>query len=161
MDNSKFAELAEDSKCPVDGNVVWMDFIACALHSTQWKWMAIEPAFETMFYNELLNYRIFMNYHDLWVDAKVKKIPVDKRNEKDTRIYESKAPDFELYWDIQIDSAKYALRRLEEFSMTYPLHIWLLLYQEREKFYRDKHLSPIVTIFYSLSEKLQNVQLPN
>ncbi|MBQ5945081.1 hypothetical protein IJL65_01425 [bacterium] len=59
--------------------------------------MAIEPAFETMFYNELLNYRIFMNYHDLWVDAKVKKMTVDKRNEKSTRIYESKAPDFELY----------------------------------------------------------------
>lgn len=161
MDNSKFAELAENSKCPTDGNVVGMDFIACALHSTQWKWMAIEPAFETMFYNELLNYRIFMNYHDLWIDSKVKKMAVDKRNEKSTRIYESKAPDFQLYWDIQIDSARYALRRLEDFSMTYPLHIWLLLYQEREKNYRDKHLSPIVTIFYSLSEKLQNVQLPN
>ena len=161
MDNSKFAELAEDSKCPAGGNMVWMDFIACALHSSQWKWMAIEPAFETMLYNELLNYRIFMNYHDLWIESKVKKMAVDKRNEKNMRIYESKAPDFQLYWDIQVDSTRYALRRLEDFSMTYPLHIWLLLYQEREKNYRDKHLSPIVTIFYSLSEKLKNVQLPN
>lgn len=161
MDNSKFAELAGDSKCPESGNMVWMDFIACALHSTQWKWMAIEPAFETMIYNELLNYSIFMDYHDSWIESKVKKMAVDKRNEKSTRIYESKAPDFQLYWDIQIDSTRYALRKLEDFSMTYPLHIWLLLYQEREKNYRDKHLSPIVTIFYSLSEKLQNVQLPN
>ena len=161
MDNSKFAELAEASKCPADGNMVWMDFIACALHSTQWKSTAIEPAFETMLYNELLHYRIFMNYHDLWIEEKIKKMAVDKRSEKSIRIYESKASDFYLYGDIQIDSVRYALRRLEDFSMTYPLHIWLLLYQEREKNYRDKHLSPIVTIFYSLSEKLQNVQLPS
>jgi hypothetical protein len=57
--------------------------------------MAIEPAFETMFYNELLNYSIFMNYHSLWIEGKVKKMAVDKRNEKSIRIYESKAPDFE------------------------------------------------------------------
>ncbi len=86
---------------------------------------------------------------------------VNKDNEKNIRIYESRAPDFQFYWDIQLDSAKFALRRFEDFAMTYPLHIWLLLYQERVKEYRDKYLSPIVTIFYSLSEKLQNVQLPN
>lgn len=160
MDNTKFAELAEDSGCPITGSMVWMDFIACALHSTQWKWMSIEPAFETMFYNELLSYRIFMSYHSLWIENKVKRMAVNKDNEKNIRIYESKGPDFELYWNIQLDSARFALRELENFSMTYPLHIWLLLYQEREKNYRDKYLSPIVTIFYSLSEKLQNVQLP-
>ena len=161
MDNTKFAELAENSGCPVSANMVWMDFIACALHSTQWKWMAIEPAFETMFYNELLNYRVFMNYHSLWSENKVKKIAADKRNEKEVRINESKSPDFEFYWNIQLDAARFALRRLEDFSMTYPLHIWLLLYQERSKNYRDNYLSPIVTLFYSLSEKLQNVQFPN
>ena len=160
IDNSKFADLAEDSWCPVAENLVWMDFIACSLHSTQWKWMAIEPAFETMFYNELLNYRIFMDYHGLRIEEKVKKMPVDKSNEKIVRIFESKSPDFQLYWNIQLDSARFSLRKLEEFSMLYPLHIWLLLYQEREKFYRDDYLSPIVTLFYSLSEKLQNVQLP-
>ena len=160
MDNTKFAELAENSGCPVSANMVWMDFIACALHSTQWKWMAIEPAFETMFYNELLNYRVFMNYHSLWSENKVKKIAADKRNEKEVRINESKSPDFEFYWNIQLDAARFALRRLEDFSMTYPLHIWLLLYQERSKNYRDNYLSPIVTLFYSLSEKLQNVQFP-
>ena len=161
IDNSKFAELAENSDCPITGNMVGMDFIACALHSTQWKWMAIEPAFETMFYNELMSYRIFMKYHSIWIEDKVKGMAVDKDSEKSVRIYESKDPDFQLYWDIQLDSAKFALHKLEDFAMTYPLHIWLLLYQEKEKEYRDKYLSPIVTIFYSLSEKLQNVQLPN
>jgi hypothetical protein len=91
----------------------------------------------------------------------VKKMASDKRDEKSIRMNESKAPDFQSYWNIQLDAAKFALRRLEDFSMTYPLHIWLLLYQERSKNYRDNYLSPIVTLFYSLSEKLQNVQLPN
>jgi hypothetical protein len=59
--------------------------------------MAIEPAFETMFYNELLNYRIFMDYHGLRIEEKVKKMPVDKSNEKIVRIFESKSPDFQLY----------------------------------------------------------------
>jgi hypothetical protein len=85
----------------------------------------------------------------------------DRSNEKSIRMTDSKSPDFQLYWNIQLDSARFALHRLEDFSMTYPLHIWLLLYQEREKEYRDHYLSPIVTLFYSLSEKLQNVQLPN
>lgn len=161
LDNSKFAELAEDSGCQPTENMVWMDFIACALHGSQWRWSSIEPAFETMFYNELQNYRIFMKYHELWIEDKIKKMAVDKRNEKSIRMFESKASDFQLYWNIQVDAAKFALRRLEDFSMTYPLHIWLLAYQEREKLYRDKYLSPIITIFYSLSEKLQNVQLPN
>ena len=29
------------------------------------------------------------------------------------------------------------------------------------KYFMDKNLSPIITLFNSLSEKLQNVQLPN
>ena len=160
IDNSKLAELANDSGCSSTGDVVWVDFIACALHSTQWKWMAIEPAFETMIYNELLNYRTFINYHSLWVENRVNKMSLAKDNEKSIRIYESKGPDLQQYWDIEHDALKFALHKLEDFSMTYPLHIWLLLYQEREKKYRNSYLSPIVTIFYSLSEKLQNVQLP-
>jgi len=62
---------------------------------------------------------------------------------------------------MQLEAANQTLRSFEDFNMTYPLHIWLLLYQERVTNFRDKFLSPIVTIFYSLSEKLQNVQEPN
>jgi hypothetical protein len=59
--------------------------------------MAIEPAFETMFYNELLSYRVFMNYHTLRIEDKVKKMASDKRDEKSIRMNESKAPDFQSY----------------------------------------------------------------
>jgi hypothetical protein len=82
------------------------------------------------------------------------------RQQKDVQRYLSKALDFQWYANIQIDATKQALRRFEDFNMSYPLHIWLLLYQENIHKFRDKNLSPIVTLFYSLSEKLQNVQLP-
>jgi hypothetical protein len=45
--------------------------------------------------------------------------------------------------------------------MTYPLHIWILLLQEKWEKFRNFSLSPEITLFYSLSEKLQNAQLPN
>jgi hypothetical protein len=85
----------------------------------------------------------------------------EKRNEKDVKKFEDKALDFQWYAGLQTEATKYALRWLVDFNMTYPFHIWLLLYQESIKDFRDKHLSPIVTLFYSLSEKLQNVQLTN
>ena len=60
----------------------------------------------------------------------------------------------------KIEAFKQTISDMEDISMTYPLHIGLLLYQERLKNYRNNYLSPVVTVFYSLSEKLQNVQIP-
>jgi hypothetical protein len=85
----------------------------------------------------------------------------EKRDQKDVKRFEGKSLDFQWYAGLQMEATKYALRWFVDFNMTYPFHIWLLLYQEIMKDFRDKHLSPIVTLFYSLSEKLQNVQLPN
>jgi hypothetical protein len=62
---------------------------------------------------------------------------------------------------MQIDATKWAQREFEEFSMTYPIHIWLLLNIERTEKFRNFGLSPEITLFYSLSEKLKNVQLPS
>jgi hypothetical protein len=62
---------------------------------------------------------------------------------------------------LQIEAATQTLHNFVEMNMTYPLHIWLLLYQEKIREYRNKFLPPVVKQFYSLSEKLQNVQLPD
>jgi hypothetical protein len=35
INNSELATMAENTGCPEDGNFVGLDFIACALHSTQ------------------------------------------------------------------------------------------------------------------------------
>lgn len=160
INNSELADIALKKKCPKNVNMAWADFVACALHSSQWEWAAITPSFVTLLYNEMVNYRIFQQYVNMWIKKKALAM-AGKFDERDINRFEGKSLDFQWYAGLQIEATKYALRWLVDFNMTYPFHIWLLLYQEIMKDFRDKHLSPIVTIFYSLSEKLQNVQLPN
>lgn len=163
INNSELADIAlNKKKCQKNANAVWADFVACALHSSQAEWAAITPSFITLVYNEMMNYRVFQQYVKSWISERAKVMDKDEqRDKKDIKRFEEKASDFQWYAGLQMEATKYALRWLVDFNMTYPFHIWLLLYQEIMKDFRDKHLSPIVTLFYSLSEKLQNVQLPN
>ena len=74
--------------------------------------------------------------------------------------YEVNIQDFQKYSDMQIEAFKMVQNNLEEFSMTYPLHVWILLYAEKVEKFRNNSLSKVISLFYSLSEKLQNVQEP-
>ena len=80
--------------------------------------------------------------------------------EKNMRVLQSEISDFKQYFNTQIEASKLAQRNFEEFNMTYPLNIWTLLYMEKAENFRNNNLSKIITSFYSLSEKLQNVQVP-
>lgn len=157
LDNSKLAKMAEESWCPSDKVIVWTDFVACALHSSQWNWSSSSPEFLTLFYNEIMNYRIFVTYYYNWIQVKIKD---QKLGQEEKDRWQTKAEDIQFIADLQIKAAKETLRSFEELNMTYPLHIWLLLYQEKLREFRNKYLPSIVQQFYSLSEKLQNVQLP-
>ena len=152
INNDKLSDLSNDSWCSLTWNFVGVDFIACALHGSQWRWLSLTPSFL-----KLLHYRLFLAYYKDWIVAKNKKNVWDGTRD----VFLSKLWDFQQYADMQVEASNQTLRSFEDFNMTYPLHIWLLLYQEKMKNFRDKHLSPIATIFYSLSEKLQNVQEPN
>jgi len=157
INNDKLSNIAKDSWCPMIWSFSGVDFVACALHWSQWKWLSLTPSFLTLFYNELLHYRVFVSYYTNWIVARNNKNVWDGAQE----IFLSKLWDFQQHANIQVEAANDTLRDFEDFNMTYPLHIWILLYQEKMKKFRDKSLSPVVTIFYSLSEKLQNVQEPN
>ncbi len=156
IDNSKLANLAKKSGCPMNGNIVWMDFVACALHSSQWAGSALTHSFVTLIYNEFLQYQQFITYYTYRLDKKV--VHGDGNSDKKLQ-YSAMMSDFESYFPIQKEAFQLAQHNLEEFSMTYPLHILILLYTEKLREFRDK-FSEIITPFYSLSEKLQNVQLP-
>lgn len=158
IDNSKLSDNATKTGCPKKWNMTWVNFIACALHSSQAKWSALTPSFVTMIYNEIFHYQIFWIYMKYWAEKRVDEMKTEDL--KTIGEYRYKALDFQWYLNLQIQATKQALNSFEDFNMTYPLHIWLLMYQEKIKAFRDKGLSPIVTLFYSLSEKLQNVQLP-
>ena len=161
INNLELVDLVKKSKCPQAWNMTWINFVACALHGSQWEWLSLTPSFVTLFNNELLSYRIFVAYYQQWIEAKITQMQIDKKSEKEIRIYQAKYTNLQTYMNMQIQAARKSLRDFEDFSMTYPLHIWILLYQETVQKFRNNNLSPIVTIFYSLSEKLQNVQIPN
>ena len=159
IDNSKLANLAISSWCPIKWNMVWIDFVACALHSSQGDGFSLTPSFVTLFYNELLHYRNFVAYYQRWSDGRISSMAQNKDSEKDARILDSKMLDFKGYFDMQMEASEWVQRDFEDFSMTYPMHIWLLLYIEKVENFRNR-FAKIITPFYSLSQKLQNVQLP-
>jgi len=161
IDNSMLASLSIKSKCPVKWNMTWLNFVACALHASQWHWPALTLPFLTLIYNEILHYRQFVTFYQNWLSLKIEAMWMNSTQEKNVRIYQSRLSDFKKYFDMQIDATKWAQREFEEFSMTYPIHIWMLLNIERTEKFRNFGLSPEITLFYSLSEKLKNVQLPS
>ena len=59
---------------------------------------------------------------------------------KEALIKESKKLDFELYFEKQMEATEEVQRSFEEFSMTYPLHIWMLLYTEKAERFRNGSL---------------------
>ena len=52
-------------------------------------------------------------------------------SEEEIRLYQAKLDDFKKYFEIQMSATERAERGFEEFNMTYPLHIWILLLQEK------------------------------
>lgn len=150
LDNTKLSNLADKSNCPIDKHMTEDNFIACALHSAQWNGFSLNPAFVTLLYNEILHYRLFIQYYETW-----------PHKQNDNKNLQQNILDFRLYANKQIEATKLAEHNLEEFTMSYPLHIRTLMYTEKVESFRNKSLSPIITSFYSLSEKLQNVQIPN
>ena len=159
LDNSKLAsEAKEEKKCLITWNMMtWVDFIACALHSSQGNKFALTPSFVSLLYNEVLHYRLFVMYYQVLLDEK-KTTPDLGVKGKDLLDLKS---NFEWYSQKQLEATKKVQHDFEDFNMTYPLHIWLLMYTEKVEKFRNNSLSKLITSFYSLSEKLQNVQQPS
>ena len=156
INNSELAGLVEDDgSCSETWDIRWLQYLACALHGAEWNGVAISRSFLTMCYNELLNYKLFLNFYTEMLSKMSENMNATKKLSIEAQIF-----DLKSYSDMQISAFKETLSNMEDISMTYPLRIWLLLYQERLKNFRNNYLSPVVTMFYSLSEKLQNVQIP-
>lgn len=161
INNTKLSNLANQTKCPINKDMTWANFIACALHSSQWNGFSLSPSFITLFYNELLHYRQFVSYYKNWVNAKIWLMSKNKMYEKEVKILQSKMEDFERYFNMQMEATDLTKHNFEEFNMSYPLHIRMLLYTEKSESFRNNSLSKVITSFYSLSEKLKNVQTPS
>ena len=107
--------------------------------------------FITRIYTELLRYQLFSTYYTSHLWNK------DLAEMSDTSYYEFiRIQDFQKNLMPTINTT---LKQLADLQNTYPLHIWMLAYQEELLRLRDKYLSKLVAPFYSVFYKLQNVQI--
>lgn len=156
LNNDELITIMEEGWCSSNSDIQWANYIACALHWTHAKNTIIDISFLTLFYNEILNYRLFNSYYAQQIEEYAKR---QKNNDpKSYKLLINEFYDLKEHSDLLIKAADQTFTDLQELTFTYPLHIWLLAYQERILSFRNYYLSPIITSFYSLSEKLQNVQ---
>lgn len=107
--------------------------------------------FITRIYTELFRYQLFSTYYTSHLWNK------DLAEMSDASYYEFiRIQDFQKNLMPTINTT---LKQLADLQNTYPLHIWMLAYQEELLRLRDKYLSKLVAPFYSVFYKLQNVQI--
>ena len=107
--------------------------------------------FITRIYTELLRYQLFSTYYTSHLWNK------DLAEMSDASYYEFiRIKDFQKNLMPTINTT---LKQLADLQNTYPLHIGMLAYQEELLRLRDKYLSKLVSPFYSVFYKLQNVQI--
>lgn len=117
--------------------------------------------FLNLIYNEYFWYRLFMEYYNtsLLNNPNLSNIHSNSNAEK---IADNKE---KIIW-VQQNNTKIRIaltdsfRRLSEISQTFPLHIWLTMYQENANLFM-KELSKIYPPIRTLADKLRNVQKPD
>ena len=107
--------------------------------------------FVTRVYTELLRYQLFSTYYTshLWSTNTADMVDASRYEFVRMQTFSKKL----------LPTINTTLKQLAELQNTYPLHIGMLAYQEELLRLRDKYLSKLVTPFYSVFYKLQNVQI--
>jgi len=113
----------------------------------------VSPQFLNFIYNEYLNYAIFV---DVFINRFARRAQFEKYPSES--IWAREAFVLSQQRITYLHALQYALDDLKDFISTYPLHIGLVLYQEKLLQFRD-NASKLLPPFYTLYEKLRNVQV--
>jgi hypothetical protein len=165
LDNDKLfaAAIEEDEdgllRCHLTGAIVGF---VCGLHMPGQ--LGTDPHFVNFLMNEYLNYRLFV---DFYINQQSKRIIQDDSlwdpGPESTIARESlqlELLSLAKQRDMYEQALRIALIDFQGFSATYPMHLGMVWYQEQLLRFRDAYASKMVTPFYSLYEKLRNVQPP-
>ena len=150
LDNDVLYQTAEEENCMLSDPVGWF---VCALHSTG---DGVNQHFTNFVYHEYLNYRIFLDYYTNQLQKLISSSSDSEAERKDAYFLEMETliRQRDLYEQALLAS----LSDFQDFVTTYPLHVGLVLYQEELLRFRDKYAAKILPPFYSLYQKLRNVQ---
>ncbi|MDR2540398.1 MAG: hypothetical protein LBD11_01095 [Candidatus Peribacteria bacterium] len=152
LDNEGLRKKSQeaDTKCPIEGT--GFENFACGLHLSGDQKKGLNTYFTNFLTNEYLNYRLFTDFYINWLRT------VQTDQEKTALLIELNA--IVQQREMFETALQTSLKELQEIATTYPLHIGLVLYQEEALKFRDKYAAKLVTPFYTLYEKLRNVQPP-
>jgi len=159
LDNDKLAELASEeiskdlTKCHMTGAIVGF---LCGLHMPNS--LGTDQHFINFITNEYLNYRLFIDYY---ANQQQKRLS-ENRNLSDLNREGFMVEIKSLFAqrDMYEQALRIALTDFQDFVATYPIHLGFVRYQEQLLKFRDIYATNMVTPFYSLYEKLRNVQPP-
>jgi hypothetical protein len=120
--------------------------------------LGVDQHFINFVVNEYLNYRLFI---DFYTNQQQKRL-VEKRNltEKTQELFLVELQSLAKQREMYEQALRVALMDFQDFIATYPFHLGLVWYQEQLLKFRDNYAVKLVTPFYSLYEKLRNVQPP-
>lgn len=126
------------------------DLISCGLYASG---DGVDQHFLDFVYNEYLNYAIFVDFATNYTDKKA----AAARDETTFLSLYTESASLSQQRKIYRQALQYALDDFKDFVSTYPLHVGLVLYQEKLLQFRDK-FSKVLPPLYTLYEKLRNVQ---
>ncbi|MDR0650008.1 MAG: hypothetical protein LBG59_00960 [Candidatus Peribacteria bacterium] len=149
LDNDSLdASASKECSSPEVSVSVWK----CGLHMNGDHGM--NQHFLHLIYNEYLNYRIFIDYYTNQLSRAMK----SDENGRENVTYRNELETLSVQRALLETSLKTALEEFGDFVNTYMLHIGLGWYQEALLEFRDKYAVKIVPPFYTLYQKLRNVQ---
>ncbi len=149
--------LAYPKQCD---NIYWtyeFDSLSCGLFGYGF---GINNMYTNLVYNEFLYYSLFVKYYNNVILNNPNLATSDKKKNYNLAINYLKNNAYEFNREVNA-SQKWitvAMKMLREIDISFPLHVWFMMYQEDLLSLRDKSLYKIVTPFYTLYGKFRNVQ---
>lgn len=150
-------ELLKDSKDKISNKnlctknktqPLTFDALLCNTFWTLEKERGLLP-FTSQVYNELLRYTLFSSYYLYNLEIKTQPTPQDLEEIAELKSQPS----------IFLNTINKTIKQLNDIQSSYPIHIWMLSYQEDLLRLRDQYLSKIITPIYTIFHKVQNVQV--
>jgi hypothetical protein len=158
LDNDELLEKAVEAGCvpPLDGQV---GGFVCGLHMPNQQGM--DQYFVNFVMNEYLHYRFFI---DFYANQQQKRIlgnsNLSSLDSAQRRSLMTIVNSLVAQRNMDEELLKRSLEDFQDFIATYPLHLGFVWYQEQLLKFRNDYATKMVTPFYSLYEKLRNVQPP-
>lgn len=133
------------------------DFLSCGLFGYGF---GINNMYTNLVYNEFLYYSLFVKYYNNVIVSNPNLAPLKQKGDYTSAVdyLKNKAYEFNREVNASQKWITVAMKMLREIDVSFPLHVWFMMYQEDLLYLRDKSLYKIVTPFYTLYGKLRNVQ---